>query len=509
MDKLHFDLITDKRIKRVVSILGILSLEKFPLTFEELALKLSISVQTIITDIKYIQAILPDEVRVRSTRKVGVLLEVEKGFIITEYIDSISQSSLLFELITQIFNGEKHSFLVWSDKLYISEMSLKRYIKVLKEKLIEFNLSISLNPLNLIGREVDIRYFYYTYFSTASHSKFRPKPNTKHIQVYNQCIKEAEEKMSSVLNIDFRNTIFWIMIIQKRIETGHIVELEMKTINENKEIKNYFHFDQIYKKNFKNIFLIDEINQDESVFAYMVCLNNVIYKEGLLNRIGSKRTDGIMKLLTENTILSNVISALGILNSDQDRFKRLHYAYLVNMTLISEVTPLFQKNSFEIMNYIKKNHNGIFNLWLIYLKKSTLLKKLSISFIEDVCVSLTMISSLFVYNQEVKGKHILFSISGESTYNSYLADLIQIVMPRDINITLVFNSLISRKDLIDLEVDLFVYNHELYSEDIAEGGFHHFHISTIPTDTEWSLLRELIFRGSADHVSQDFYENII
>nr|WP_232844522.1 helix-turn-helix domain-containing protein [Enterococcus innesii] len=67
-------------------------------------------------------------------------------------------------MLENIFMGELKSIDEWTDCLFLSKSTLSKYLRRIHQQLTHFDLTLTLDPVNIVGEEADIRNFFCTFF---------------------------------------------------------------------------------------------------------------------------------------------------------------------------------------------------------------------------------------------------------------------------------------------------------------------------------------------------------
>lgn len=102
----------------------------------------------------------------------------------SNYMKDIMLSSPLFEIGISIFNNKLLTIHEWEEKFYVTESTFKRYLTIFKRVLKEYKLKISTNPVNIVGKESDIRLFYFDFFHSSSKVSQIEYPTEKELEFF-------------------------------------------------------------------------------------------------------------------------------------------------------------------------------------------------------------------------------------------------------------------------------------------------------------------------------------
>ncbi|MGO2637762.1 MAG: helix-turn-helix domain-containing protein, partial [Enterococcus viikkiensis] len=164
MNTYSYDLLVDKSIKRKIKILQILLEANRPVSLKTFSSLCGVSYKTIQQDVAYLIEDLPNALLLEefnhslSLEKCGTTREI------VTYIDQLVSDNPIFHLIESIFYEEKKDLITYALDLYISESTMKNYIKTFRKVLKDFKLDLDVANFSFIGEEADIRYFFFQYF---------------------------------------------------------------------------------------------------------------------------------------------------------------------------------------------------------------------------------------------------------------------------------------------------------------------------------------------------------
>lgn len=488
MNRLAYQLLVDKKIKRQIELLSILSSQKSPHTFEELSKKIDASERTIFNDIHHLIEISPPEVTIKITPKIGITLLYNSSLILSNFILKLAENNPVFEILDNLFNGVVETIEDYSERFFISESTLRKKLLVLRKVLREYQLELSFTPLALTGDEVNIRCFFFSYYRDSSNKSFM-MPEQSQMDLHSSVINTFKKHESGSLYSDYRRAVHWLIIMEQRMYSGHFVKLSPELIEKQLKKDSYRRFKKIYVTELGNSLHLTHLSEDEIVFAFLVRLDTIVYRH-----IDTKQ----FIMMHEEEIPEHVLSPFledffykfGLTPSVDSQLFGLSKAFLTNSFLLNQVSPLLQKNSFELNHKIKNLHFSTYTKCLEILANSKLENFLHIAFLEDFAVSLTLIISAYIHIKNLTQKKVLFSLSGETTYLNYFIMICNCFLPRNMDITFSFNEQITADFLSSNNIDVWVHNYYI-TEDFSDVVS--YQISSFPTNSEWStLLSELI-----------------
>ncbi|WP_324656827.1 helix-turn-helix domain containing protein [Bacillus cereus] len=171
MEKFLTELIQDKSALRKLKILEILMERNEITSSTKLAQKLHCTSRTIISDISELKLILPKSCDLVSIKSKGYLLKQnaldEFSYIVCHFL----LNSELYQILKSIFNYKYYTLEKWSQLLYVNKLTLNKILRKFDEILSHFELKFSTCKIKLVGNELNIRYFFITFFYNIQNHK--------------------------------------------------------------------------------------------------------------------------------------------------------------------------------------------------------------------------------------------------------------------------------------------------------------------------------------------------
>ncbi|GEM_PF-3391593 len=304
MDKFIAHLIQDKSLIRQLYILKILLNSDEVKSSKDLSQDLKCTSRTIINDISQLKQTLPDNWDIISIKSKGYLLIQDFRSDFSQIIIPYLINSALYKIILSIFNRRYYSLEKWAQLLYQDKITLKKNLNKFSEVLNNFTLNFKFKTINLVGQELNIRYFYIMFFYNVQKYKeiFILDTNLEEkikniIRIYNVeidynlltiivnvSIRRIVNKHHISRNIDlftkFDNFDFeYIILIVNELERFYNIKLAQNELNffknalllisewntEDKSRITYYYYNA-HKKTFdKNIHLFDMISSELNV----------------------------------------------------------------------------------------------------------------------------------------------------------------------------------------------------------------------------------------------------
>ncbi|MBW9323969.1 hypothetical protein FG877_10515 [Enterococcus casseliflavus] len=475
MNTLAHKLLVDKSVKRKVEILQLILNSPIPISFKTLSEVCKVSYKTIQQDVNLLLENLSDSLLIVDYNHTLSIVRSGSNRKIIAYIDELIASNPLYHFIESSFYGEKKDLLTLALELYISESTIKKYVKILKKVLEEFKLTLEPNSFVIKGEEINVRYFYFQYFRYI-HESSAPNISEKNYQIISLALHALKERYGLNLNFDYYKTILWMFIIETRTSQSYYVSFPEKTLEKFEKKESYSKYkmvmDDLFYLNIKHPIT----KNHELLFTYFSQLDTIIYESNrtYLTNDFSDEYNLQESMVTEFFLRSNRNIALN------HKAKTALQSYLVNIALLTECSPLFQKYPEILCEKAKNKYPESYDIWYQILSERT-----DFIYIDEVAARMALLYEVKKYN-EIK---VLFALTGDSSSVSYFKILAEKILPNQAEAFFLFNRPLSNDLLLDLQIDCCVYNFEPHSSIVAAKTYR---LSDIPLDIEWQELQDYL-----------------
>ena len=171
-------LLLSKKQRRQLQLLEILIKEKRWFHLKELATRLDCTERSLKEDLSNLRSTFDEFLIESSTNGIKIAYEDSIGLEVVYH--HFYKESQAFALIEYLFFHKDVSNEFICKKFNLSYQSFYRLIRTINQKLqTKYNVKINLNPLNLIGDETDVRFFYAQYFAERNYYMEWPFPEFK------------------------------------------------------------------------------------------------------------------------------------------------------------------------------------------------------------------------------------------------------------------------------------------------------------------------------------------
>ncbi|KGL42490.1 hypothetical protein BMT55_03095 [Listeria newyorkensis] len=482
----HFfsQLVADKKIKRQIKLLRAIYEANYPITLDEIADDFGTSKRTLFRDMKDLEYILPEDNIVEFSSASGYT--INHAHLIEDLVVQIAEQSPLYTIVNSVYDEIFLTIDEWADDLFLSTSTLYRYLGHLKKILKEFKLELTLTPVAIVGDEVNIRHFYFHFLYNTNDISSMNKPTEEDKEIFLRWYSEAIDKTDRKIATQHWSGLYWIMIIRKRLEQGHTLVLESRLKASVRQLSTYKFMPRSGRSYFPGI---EEqyVTEDEFMYGSLLSLDNYVYEKG--KTVDIEGLIDVKNLELINQFLVNAFTKLEKELPEPEMFS-LYVLYLRNVYFLTQLTPLFQRNSTDINRLIKHRHPAMYIKWLEILTDAPIKKKFGIEYVEDVAVNFTMFTYFSHQSKGERKKHVVFAFDGKNSYLNYLNVLVDSFVNPDVEITFLVNQHITNKVVKDLDADIVVYN---YKEDGERLDCIKYRTERMPTDQDWEKINSLIF----------------
>lgn len=483
MEGLHIMLITDKQLKRQAMMLMSLSNSEKTISIKGAAMSLDVTTKTIIRDLEELITKIPSNIGYKMDYNYGLEFICDDIFQLEQIIFALVEKSLLYQMLDGIFNGEIIRASEWAERFFMSRTTFRKHIHYLNSEVLhKYGIKVGQQFLKLIGDEKIIRFFYFELFFKFRNQLKTDRIGKKYFDIYH-AMANSQLKPLSNLSLDCQRMAGWLFISLQRTLRGCEIKLTKSLISETVNRDNFIIFRDELLINIRRHFFNLQLKESEIVFLYQVTLYAVVYsKEDVqadyLRRFSPKiylldslLSDALFKIFNDKQIVSKAIER--------------HRALVCNTYHLSKVSKVFQKVSKDVAYFIQSEYFHVYNIWREALRKSELISRYGIVHVDDLAVSLTMISKSYFQELELNRGRVLISFSGEPGHVGYLTAFCKKLIPHGCEVIVKYSEIIRKQYLIQNKFDLFICNYTI-SESMPCPTFR---LSYIPSDLEWAKLK--------------------
>ena len=491
MESLFYKLIYEKQLKRGMRILEILFRSTHDVSIKELETELLSSRKTILTTLEYTKTFLPEYFSLSMDENV-VILQNDSKETIEKTLIEMAKHTISFQVLEHAFLDMGLNVIQLAEKLFISESALRVRINHMNKALRIFDCSLAPYSLQFVGKEANIRYFAYAYFSEFQelHLSACEEELVYCDKVYSNMVEIYDKQSLYLLDHSYQQIIRFFHVTRSRIVKKNYIKLDGNLIERMLRRQSYRDFKSVYVSELKDHLGIKEIPEDEAVWAYVVSINTVLYTHNTEGRLLYREGIDVKPLEAKISMeLREIEEVLNIQKENKQAFIDMLKAYFINLSLLTEISPIFQLGSSEVKQFVMENLGNLYLDWQNFLTKFDGEKLFLVSNKECVAAQLAMISSQFIYKQKIERRKMFFSFEGEPGFIAYLETSSRALLPKDVEAVFIHNKKITTELVGALCPDILVCNYGLQERiDCCEV----LRMSYVPKPQEWELLKTLI-----------------
>lgn len=408
MRSLHLNFLTDKKNIRILKILSLFEgCQDF--TVQSLADATGINERTLLVDIKNIRQQFQTCLEIKTTR-AGYHFELLDASEYAKEKRALIAYEPLFVIIESILVGKLQSYEQWADHFFVSESSMRRHILRSSEILEPYQINFSLNPVDLVGEEGNIRKFLKDfYYETDEISPFTLEPSVE-VDELMYYIKKNRYKVSvgtDILPTDFYYQ-FYIMIQRsaqnKFLHIPHIAQMDWSA----DPIYQYF---LSLKPSISKRYGF-EIPDHEllALYLYAVCKRTIEspQKEALF-----------CEQFNQWSIIKKLASSFvhfydPILATPDNPATVLIEAFFTSVKYLDQISPIFNRNICEVNDFAVSFYPDRYKLVHSFLQENWQFLNTNESYLDDIASSLVLTIEAIRDSYVKNPKRIAFLLEGSS-----------------------------------------------------------------------------------------------
>lgn len=490
MKEFQLKFITNKKTARMLVLASYIE-HNSTVTLKYLAKLTNSSDRTILSDLNFFHDYFESTINSISSNK-GYTFAIQDKVRFVELKRNLLKDEPLFKIIESIFHNRCKSLVDWSDFLFITESTLKRYLVRVKPILDMYSISFVFeNKVDFKGLEINIRQFFHDFYYESDitpHTVFVP------LSIQEIALKiQKDQFFSEYSYTSFTDFSYTLYITLERFSNGKpLMSLPKKAkflldiIQEHKKAVDIKEARGLIKEFFRI-----EINDFERIYIYLMLMTNrTVLKDVSVERAFITKFEPYF----ENN--SEAINACLKIASPPKQYhsttKVLITAFFVNIYLRSSLSNILNQNIQDITLYTESTYATEFQEYYEVVKNN-LQSSLMINNrqVTDITTSLCLfINSIKVARWSVK-KNVIFLIEG----NQYFADNFRAKLINawggDHNLLFPDVNDITKDYWIDNDVDLLVTNYGEYLNDDI-GSIKSILLDMIPSEENWNYLKSVL-----------------
>ena len=472
-----------------MAILEVLYKTKSDISIKELAERLEVSKQTIVTTLEFLETLLPSTFSLCVTEK-QVSLQNKINQPVDVAIIEIAKKTTSFQILEYAYLNKGLNIGELAERLFISETALRDRIKHINKVLKLFDCRLSSYEMKFIGDEAGIRYFVYHYFGEFQDFYYSIcDEQLKYCaSIYMGMKRLLAKEDYKLINHSYQQVTRWLTVTSDRLKAKQFIEISEDFIQRISKRSSYGVFRRVYKKQISEHLNGLQIPESEVVWAYIIGFKAVIYSNDDGKDLYRKGNDNLLCEQEADIVSTRMFKILNIAEENRERFLRVYKAYFINTSLLTEISPVLQMSSPTEIDYVANSLKNIYDKWFDYLSINSKGTAFPIKHFDSIATQLAMISSQFAHKQRRQETKILYSFEGGPGFETYMEALARRLLPKEIKGVFVHSRPITSELIRQIQPDILVHNYD-FLEKVR--GCKMLRMSEIPQEKEWEWLKEL------------------
>lgn len=480
METLQLRFLTNKTTVRWLTILNVLERNR-SCTAQQISELTQLSNRTIIKEMRDIRDYFGDSIEL-ITNNSGYVFEERLYSKYSDMKRQLVNEDPLFIILKSILEGETMSVEDWAFMFHLSESTMKRYLLSVIPTLSDYELQLSLTPVDLVGEEANIRKFFKDFYYEVNLTPHTLLP-FQDMQEFIEELEEARIKLKTDISLsDFR--YFLYIMIQRSKAGKKMNDLDLQ-FDWTKEELGFLEFlrRMIFKLyNFK-------INDSELTVLYIYCMSKrritdveseVVYCERFSKGDSGKQISNLFIDAYDEQLYSH-----------QTKVTLFVEAFFISIKWLDSIASIMNKELTSTISFAKRLYPKEYDRTLKFLKENQKLIGVSSKYLEDISASLTLLVESIRDMYLRPPRKIAFLIEGSYFMSQliqakafrYLSGYHQIFFPTIGDLKSVY--------LQENQIDLFVTNQEEYLTEII-AGIDYVLFKAIPDRADWNQLLKAI-----------------
>lgn len=479
MRDLQMAFISNRTTSRLFRILSTIERDRI-FTIGDLAEQNQVTQRTIASDIKYIKEYFAESISLLSGNS-GFIFEEKQSEIYKKRKQNLLKNECLFEIIGNIFHGKLAKVDELAHHYHFSESTFRRLLNQRNPILKSYGLQWTSNPLTIEGREANLRKFFKDFYYEGAETIFTmiPDPELHELILEKLQGQTGDYDLGSGVTPAAFNYTFYIAI--KRASLGCSIDLP-EELAELAYKSSGFSALCTLKEDIERIYEL-QLSKEEFAWIYLVTLCKRTFNQ-------EEQEQKFYQHFNRGSEIADM-TALFLRGRDVPQEKQATIqtflrSFFLSRKLNHQITPVLNKEMSDIKEAIMRSNCELYQKNLDFLEKHRDKLALNISYLEDVCVSLTLYSEL-IFDFYASQKTVYFLLEGDH----FVCQHIQIRALRQFgnrhSLTFIPLQYLTKEALNETHIDMVVTNYPRYLSD-----YHieteYFLLKPLPDEQDWDYL---------------------
>lgn len=479
MKNLQLLFLTNKEAFRWLTILNILERTR-TCTAQRISERTNITTRTLIKDMQGIREFFDHSIEL-TTSNSGYLFQIRNYKEYHTMKRELIVNDPLFVLMNSILFGDLYTVEEWAFRFHFSESTMKRHILSVTDILKQYDLQFSLNPVDIVGPEVNIRKFFKDFYYEVEVTPHTLLPFEEVRNLFFYLDENVRQNLESNISpSDFQYFIY--IMIQRSKQGKKIPEIQINF----EYLKNEEQFLSFLKENILRVYEY-RISDNELNVLYIYLMSQRKITQLNEEKTYCKRFGNSAKERHLSKKFIESYESLFVNKSLNQEFYVLIESFFISIMWLSKIGEIMHKSSLSVINFCKVKYPEESAFTTSFLRESYQKVSESGKYYEDIAVSLVLtieaIRDIYVRNPHkiavlIEGSYYIRRMI-EAKVLRYLRGYHQIFFPTIDEMT---------QEYFDKnKIDLFITNQEEYiTESVANIDFVLF--KSLPDAEDWNEL---------------------
>ncbi|MGG5358559.1 MULTISPECIES: helix-turn-helix domain-containing protein [unclassified Enterococcus] len=413
MKRFQLEFITDKKTTRWLKILN--EFERQPiLSGSVLAASVDSTKRTIVNDIQDIREHFGESINLTISNIGYHFIELDP----VKYHEAktaLVKEEPVFIILEAIFHNELYTLNEWADKLYLAAISLRRFLNRLDSILGRYDLTLGSSPVDLIGKEVNIRKFFHDFYYESEITPHTVHPSVQVQEMIRGLSNDAKLKKFEFTSFGDFSYILHISIERYTRNKGIRMEKAiLEKFEKDEGFLAFCQFDRLVEK-----YAALSLNKDELLYIYL----NIITDRNIKSREKEAAFCESYTFWPEIEQLADDYFSEVLFDTEGAKEKeKVFLTSFLTTVKLKELLSINANQNIEDINYFAQNNfPKDFEKTLAFLQKQPFFKEYKEQdLFTDLSASLTIFIQTIKELYWRKSKNICFILEGNHQICQYI-----------------------------------------------------------------------------------------
>ncbi|MGG5312353.1 hypothetical protein IGL24_001047 [Enterococcus sp. DIV2371] len=487
MNNLPMTLQLDNQFKRQYNLLQFIRTHQNKnLTLSDLSQELGTSKPTLRKDIDIINSSLPTNDFQLTYNDQGFLQITQQEISVDSVITRLAKDTTIYRMMDLLLHDKAYTTEELSEHLMISRSSIFNIIRHMNEVLKEYRVSIATGPLTFIGKEEDIRFLLFSFYSSFGDSQIIDSDSNHHAQTI---IEHGRKSGITFLHFSHFRFTLWLSIAKVRGQAKKFCYLKESTAELVKKNRGYQVIEPLIALYYSSLFKL-AIPESESLWLYLAFLHCVSYSkwQGLDEErvYAFRREESAPVVAAVHRFLLQVFPKQMLDDGSLEKME----AFLINTRLLSNMSTSYEMTSVALIDLMKEKYPEIYQLWFRQLERLKANPLFEFTHLDHLAASLTTFHATILRIKSQQPLRVIVALQSCPSMDDYIIQEAELLFLRQISVKFLIEQPVTIKEINDHQASLIICNYDLHLNEDLPCPIHR--LPNIPSKEDWTLLMDKI-----------------